>query len=113
MLVALGCDMARQCHLDTCPTGIATQREDLRAKFKGTPEQVITYFTLLAEEVRQILEQAGIKVLDGEACEVLGIGFAGAHSDTGDDTDPTPAFDHPVAARVDMGQALQYLGQRR
>ena len=38
MLVALGCDMARQCHLDTCPTGIATQREDLRAKFAGTPE---------------------------------------------------------------------------
>ncbi|MEA2622799.1 MAG: hypothetical protein QOH61_1709, partial [Chloroflexota bacterium] len=37
-LVALGCDMARQCHLDTCPTGIATQREDLRAKFTGTPE---------------------------------------------------------------------------
>ena len=35
MLVAIGCDMARQCHLDTCPTGIATQREDLRAKFTG------------------------------------------------------------------------------
>ena len=34
-LVAIGCDMARQCHLDTCPTGIATQREDLRAKFVG------------------------------------------------------------------------------
>ena len=40
-LVAIGCDMARQCHLDTCPTGIATQREDLRAKFSGTPEQVV------------------------------------------------------------------------
>src|SRR5713101_8042310 len=36
-LVALGCDMARQCHLNTCPTGIATQREELRAKFTGTP----------------------------------------------------------------------------
>ena len=47
--------MARQCHINTCPTGIATQREDLRAKFKGTPEQVIGYFTLLAEEVRRIL----------------------------------------------------------
>ena len=40
-LVAMGCAMARQCHINTCPTGIATQREDLRAKFKGTPEQVI------------------------------------------------------------------------
>ncbi len=58
-LVAIGCAMARQCHLNTCPTGIATQREDLRAKFKGTPEQVIAYFTLLAEEVRGILARAG------------------------------------------------------
>ena len=58
-LVAMGCAMARQCHINTCPTGIATQREDLRAKFKGTPEQVITYFTLLAEEVRRILAAHG------------------------------------------------------
>ena len=36
-LVAIGCAMARQCHLNTCPTGIATQREDLRKKFRGTP----------------------------------------------------------------------------
>ena len=43
-LVAVGCDMARQCHLDTCPTGIATQREDLRAKFTGTPEMVVAFF---------------------------------------------------------------------
>jgi glutamate synthase domain-containing protein 2 len=35
-LVAMGCAMARQCHVNTCPTGIATQREDLRGKFKGT-----------------------------------------------------------------------------
>jgi glutamate synthase (ferredoxin) len=63
-LVAMGCAMARQCHINTCPTGIATQREDLRAKFKGTAEQVITYFTLLAEEVRQILAQMGFRSLD-------------------------------------------------
>jgi glutamate synthase (ferredoxin) len=44
-LVAMGCDMARQCHLNTCPTGIATQRDDLRAKFRGTPDQVVAYFT--------------------------------------------------------------------
>src|SRR5438105_14723347 len=40
-LVAIGCAMARQCHLNSCPTGIATQRPELRAKFKGTPEQVV------------------------------------------------------------------------
>src|SRR5207248_5126469 len=45
VVVALGCDMARQCHLNTCPTGIATQREDLRAKFSGRPEHVVAYLT--------------------------------------------------------------------
>src|SRR5213076_2507034 len=54
-LVAIGCAMARQCHLNSCPTGIATQRADLRAKFRGTPEQVVAYFTALAEDVRHIL----------------------------------------------------------
>src|SRR4029079_13103834 len=63
-LVAMGCDMARQCHLNTCPTGIATQREDLRAKFRGTPEQVIAYFTFIAEEVRRILAELGFRTLD-------------------------------------------------
>jgi glutamate synthase domain-containing protein 2/glutamate synthase domain-containing protein 1/glutamate synthase domain-containing protein 3 len=63
-LVALGCDMARQCHLNTCPTGIATQRPELRAKFKGTPEQVINFFVHLAEEVRQLLAQLGLRTID-------------------------------------------------
>ena len=47
VLVALGCDMARQCHLNTCPTGIATQRPDLRAKFRGKPENVVRFFRIL------------------------------------------------------------------
>jgi len=63
-VVALGCAMARQCHLNTCPTGIATQRPDLRAKFKGTPEQVIAYFTFIAEDVRRILASLGARRLD-------------------------------------------------
>ena len=62
-LVAIGCDMARQCHLDTCPTGIATQREDLRAKFTGTPEQVVAFFTALAEDVRRELAALGLRSL--------------------------------------------------
>jgi glutamate synthase domain-containing protein 3 len=60
-LVAIGCDMARQCHLDTCPTGIATQREDLRAKFTGTPEQVVAFFTAIAEDVRRELAALGLR----------------------------------------------------
>ncbi len=67
-LIALGCDMARQCHLNSCPTGIATQREDLRAKFTGTPEQVIAYFTLVATEVRELLARLGARSLE----EVIG-----------------------------------------
>jgi glutamate synthase (NADPH/NADH) large chain/glutamate synthase (ferredoxin) len=63
-VVALGCAMARQCHLNTCPTGIATQRADLRAKFKGTPEQVIAYFTFIAEDVRRILASLGVRRME-------------------------------------------------
>jgi glutamate synthase (ferredoxin) len=68
LLVALGCDMARQCHLNTCPTGIATQREDLRAKFAGRPEHVINYLFLIAEEVREHLSRLGARSLQ----EVVG-----------------------------------------
>ena len=60
ILVALGCDMARQCHLNTCPTGIATQREDLRAKFSGRPQLIINFLTAIAEEVRELLAQLGV-----------------------------------------------------
>jgi glutamate synthase domain-containing protein 3 len=63
-VVALGCAMARQCHLNTCPTGIATQRPDLRAKFRGTPEQVIAYFTFIAEETRRIMATLGVRRMD-------------------------------------------------
>ena len=67
-LVAIGCAMARQCHLNTCPTGIATQRADLRAKFKGTPDQVVTFFSFVAEQVREILASLGARTLE----EVVG-----------------------------------------
>ncbi len=63
VLIALGCDMARQCHLNTCPTGIATQRPDLRAKFRGKPEHVVRLFTELAAEVRQLLAKLGLPSL--------------------------------------------------
>lgn len=63
-LVSLGCDMARQCHLNTCPAGIATQREDLRAKFTGKPQFLINYLTLVAEEVREWMAQLGVARLE-------------------------------------------------
>ncbi len=63
-LIAMGCDMARQCHLDTCPAGIATQRADLRQKFTGTPEHVANFLLALAGEVRSILATLGYRSLD-------------------------------------------------
>jgi glutamate synthase domain-containing protein 2/glutamate synthase domain-containing protein 1/glutamate synthase domain-containing protein 3 len=62
-LVAAGCVMARQCHLNTCPAGIATQREDLRKKFTGTAENVVRFFVAVAEEVREILALMGVRRL--------------------------------------------------
>ena len=67
-LLALGCKMVRQCHLNTCPVGIATQREDLRAKYAGKVEQVVTVFELLAEEARRYLALLGSRSLE----EVVG-----------------------------------------
>ncbi len=63
VLVALGCDMARQCHLNTCPTGIATQRPELRAKFRGKPEHLVRFFDELSAEVRQLLAKLGLSSL--------------------------------------------------
>jgi glutamate synthase (NADPH/NADH) large chain/glutamate synthase (ferredoxin) len=62
-LLAIGCVMARQCHLNTCPVGIATQDETLRMRFNGKPEMVIAYFRALAEEIRQKLAKLGVKSL--------------------------------------------------
>jgi glutamate synthase domain-containing protein 2/glutamate synthase domain-containing protein 1/glutamate synthase domain-containing protein 3 len=64
VLVAIGCDMARQCHLNSCPTGIATQKEELRAKYTGKPEQVVSYFTHLAGAIRENLAALGARSLD-------------------------------------------------
>ncbi len=64
VLVSIGCDMARQCHLNTCPTGIATQRADLRAKFKGTPENVIAWFDHLTTGIRELMAVLGARTID-------------------------------------------------
>ncbi len=58
-LLAIGCVMARQCHLNTCPVGIATQDETLRMRFNGKPEMVVAYFRALGEEVRSKLAELG------------------------------------------------------
>ncbi len=63
-LVVSGCIMMRVCHLDTCPVGIATQNPELRKSFTGQPEFVETFFTYIAEEVREYLAQLGLRSID-------------------------------------------------
>ncbi|MDO8248364.1 MAG: glutamate synthase-related protein, partial [Rhodoferax sp.] len=63
-LVVEGCIMMRKCHLNTCPVGVATQDPLLRRKFSGKPEHVVNYFFFIAEEVRQIMAQLGIRKFD-------------------------------------------------
>src|SRR5581483_11400422 len=59
-LIAMGCILMRVCHLNTCPVGIATQDPELRKRFQGTPEHVVNYLIMVAEEVRQIMASLGV-----------------------------------------------------
>ena len=92
-LIALGCVFVRQCHLNNCPTGVATQDEKFRAKFRGTPEAVVDFFNAVAQEVREILASLGVRKLN----EIIGHPefletFVPAH--------------HPKAALVDLKPLL-------
>ena len=92
-LVAIGCIMMRKCHLNTCPVGIATQDEELRRRFAGTPEHVINYFFLVAEEVRRIMARLGFRRFD----EMIG---------RSDRLDMRRAEDHWKAHGVDLNRLL-------
>jgi glutamate synthase (ferredoxin) len=67
-MVAEGCIMARVCHTNQCPVGVATQQERLRKRFPGTPDHVVNFFLFVAEEVRQLLAKLGYRSLS----EVIG-----------------------------------------
>jgi glutamate synthase (NADPH/NADH) large chain len=63
-LVIVGCIMLRVCHLNTCGVGVATQDEHLRKRFSGNVQKVINYFTLMAEDIREILAELGYTSLE-------------------------------------------------
>ena len=92
-LVVSGCIMMRVCHLDTCPVGIATQNPELRKRFTGRPEFVVTFFEYIAEEVREMLASLGFRSLD----EVIG------HPEL---LDTTRAVDHWKAKGLDLSPIL-------
>jgi glutamate synthase (NADPH/NADH) large chain len=102
-LVAMGCIMVRQCHSNTCPVGVCSQDEALRAKFEGTPEKVINLFSFIAEDVRNILASLGAKTL----AEVIGrtdmLQQVSRGSDLLDDLDL-----NPLLAQADPGGHARY-----
>lgn len=67
-MIAEGCIMARVCHTNNCPVGVATQQERLRQRFPGTPDHVVNFFWLIALEVQQLLAKLGYQSLD----EIIG-----------------------------------------
>ena len=63
-LIAMGCVYVRKCHLNTCPVGVATLDDNLRAKFKGKAENVVDFFNAVAQEVREIMARLGFRTID-------------------------------------------------
>ena len=92
-LVVSGCIMMRVCHLDTCPVGVATQNPELRKKFSGTPEFVVTFFEYIAQEVREHLARLGFRTIE----EAVG------HAEV---LDTRRAVDHWKAAGLDLSPVL-------
>jgi glutamate synthase (ferredoxin) len=96
-MLAEGCIMVRACHRDTCPTGIATQRPGLRAKFAGTPEAVATYMCYVAQEVRELLASLGFRSLDEAIGRVECLQQRRTGDARADSIDLTPLLRPPAA----------------
>jgi len=101
-LIAMGCIMVRQCQSNTCPVGVCTQDPALREKFTGTADKMINLFSLLAEEVREILASLGARSIDevlGQADLLTQVSRGAAHLD---DLDL-----NPMLVRVDEGDVVE------
>jgi glutamate synthase (NADPH) large chain len=92
-LVVSGCVMMRVCHLDTCPVGVATQNPELRKRFTGKPEFVVSFFEFIAQEVREYLAALGCRTLE----EAIG---------RADLLDTAQAVSHWKAAGLDLAPVL-------
>ncbi len=92
-LVVSGCIMMRKCQLDTCPVGVATQNPELRSRFTGRPEDVVTFFRYIAEEVRELLASLGLRSIE----EAVG---------RADLLDAREAVEHWKAAGLDLTDTL-------
>lgn len=93
-LITLGCIMMRKCHLNTCPVGIATQDPELRKKFRGKPEHVVNYLFMVAEEMRGIMAELGLRSVN----EMIG---------RVDLLDSNDAIEHWKASGLDLSAILE------
>jgi len=92
-LVTGGCVMARQCHENTCPVGVATQNEKLRDRFPGKPQHVINYMTFMAQELREIMAELGFETID----EMIGrVELLNQRTDV----------EHPKAKKLDLSALI-------
>jgi len=91
-LITSGCVMARICHTNNCPTGVATQDEELRDRFSGQPEHVINYMVFLAQELREIMADLGFRSVD----EMIGRPGVLEQAET----------DHPKAKHLDLSAII-------
>ena len=92
-LITMGCIMLRKCHLNTCSVGIATQDPELRKKFAGQPEHLISYFFFVAEHLREIMASLGIRTVN----EMVG---------SVDKLDTRKAIEHWKAKGLDLSNLL-------
>jgi len=92
-LVTSGCVMARICHTNNCPVGVATQKDKLRERFPGQPDHVINYMTFIAQELREIMAELGFRSVE----EMIGRPEFLAQRDD---------VDHPKARSVDLSAVL-------
>ena len=102
-LVAMGCIMVRQCHSNTCPVGVCTQDESLRAKFTGNADKVVNLMSFVAEDVRRILASLGLNSLDeaiGRTDLLVQVSRGARHLD---DLDL-----NPLLVQVDTGRSVTY-----
>ncbi len=92
-LITLGCIMMRKCHLNTCPVGVATQNPELRKRFIGKSQYLITYFRFIAREVREIMAEMGFRKFEDMVGRV-------------DLIEPRTDIDHWKASKLDLSQIL-------
>ena len=92
-LITMGCIMMRKCHLNTCPVGIATQNKELRKKFNGSPDYVVNYLFMVAEEARAIMADLGFRTIN----EMIG---------RVDALEMQKAIDHWKADGIDLSSIL-------